>query len=690
MNKEKAYAFRDILTQIHKENLIDNSVRPSADDFIIKNGMTIGILPDSTEVIRVAAEDFAHFLSVSMGVSVKVTESEDADIFVGTKEDISFDLGDADCYKGFCTEVGDKITVCGFDDRGAAQGLYFLEDEMSERRAPFLKKKTEKRAPLYSPRMVHSGYALDVYPDRYLAKIAHSGRDAIVIFIKDLDHCDKYNDLIVRAAKYGIDVYAYNYMTGGIHPDDPGARENYANIYGKLFANCPGFKGLIFVGESAYFQSKDPHVSKITGRDRFYLPNGKPNPGYWPCEDYPAWINLIKDVVREQKPDADIVFWTYNTGWVPEKERVEFIEKLPTDISLLVTYEMYEQYKLEGVTECTTDYTIVKTGPAPVFTSEAEAAKKRGIRLYGMTNTGGQTWDIGTIPYIPVAQQWIARYKTMAESAEKWGMCGLMESHHFGFYPSFIGDLSKNVMNKGKVDYKTELLKVLGKYYKAENAETVEKALALWSEAITNFIPSEDDQYGPFRVGPSFPFCLKRGFAVPSDPDAHFGSRICFVDYGKRFPQNYMSKNTYPSLRVPVEIKYLEKARELMTEGIEILEGIFNPCEELEKLINLGRYIVTVITTGINMKHWYITKNQIFAATDRNAVPAMIDKLEAVLIDEKANAQSAVKLVETDSRLGWEPSMEYVGGAENILWKIKQVEYVLNIEIPELRKRFEM
>ena len=35
------------------------------------------------------------------------------------------------------------------------------------------------------------------------------------------------------------------------------------------------------------------------------------------------------------------------------------------------------------------------------FKSEAEAAAKRGIRFYSMTNTGGVTWDFGVIPYEP-------------------------------------------------------------------------------------------------------------------------------------------------------------------------------------------------------------------------------------------------------------------------------------------------
>ena len=41
--------------------------------------------------------------------------------------------------------------------------------------------------------------------------------------------------------------------------------------------------------------------------------------------------------------------------------------------------------------------------------------------------------------------------------------------------------------------------------------------------------------------------------------------------------------------------------------------------------------------------------------------------------------------MEADSRLGWEPSMEYVGDKWHIEWKIRQVESALR-EINSYRK----
>lgn len=143
LTKEQNYDFRKAMLQVHKKDLRDELIIPESDDFEITNGMSIVMPEDATEVIRTAVMDFADYLYTSMGVSVllKTGVPEDGEIYVATKDQIFCDLEGANSYKGFKVIVDDRITVCGFDDRGAAQGLYFLEDEMTERRAPFLSKK---------------------------------------------------------------------------------------------------------------------------------------------------------------------------------------------------------------------------------------------------------------------------------------------------------------------------------------------------------------------------------------------------------------------------------------------------------------------------------------------------------------------------------------------------------------------
>ena len=48
---------------------------------------------------------------------------------------------------------------------------------------------------------------------------------------------------------------------------------------------------------------------------------------------------------------------------------------------------------------------------------------------------------------------------------------------------------------------------------------------------------------------------------------------------------------------------------------------------------------------------------------------------------QKIAEEHQIPLVETDSRLGWEPSMEYMGDKARIEWKIRHTKYLIETEI---------
>ena len=69
-------------------------------------------------------------------------------------------------------------------------------------------------------------------------------------------------------------------------------------------------------------------------------------------------------------------------------------------------------------------------------------------------------------------------------------------------------------------------------------------------------------------------------------------------------------------------------------------------------------------------------------ATGKEEAGKIIDELEAVVLREKENVLDTIPVVEQDSRLGWEPRMEYSTDEEHIRWKLRHSDYVLDIEIP--------
>ena len=74
-------------------------------------------------------------------------------------------------------------------------------------------------------------------------------------------------------------------------------------------------------------------------------------------------------------------------------------------------------------------------------------------------------------------------------------------------------------------------------------------------------------------------------------------------------------------------------------------------------------------------------KTELMASHNKEKSLEIIDNMEKLLREEVENAESAIPFAEKDSRLGWEPSMEYIGDAEKIRWKLRAEEYILNNEL---------
>lgn len=209
-------------------------------------------------LLKTAAEDLQDYLRVSMNVSVMLKKvvniaefagRENAIIMATAKELENFAEKFSKA-KSYCLKVSENnIVLCGSSERGMAQGSYYIEDLLNFKEAPIMAQGEIVRETLFSPRMTHSGWGMDKFPDIHLNAIAHAGMDAVLVFAKAADmtttgHLD-FNDLIDRAAKYGIDLYFYSQLKSLKHPSEKNAAEHYESSYGELFKACPRAKGVI-------------------------------------------------------------------------------------------------------------------------------------------------------------------------------------------------------------------------------------------------------------------------------------------------------------------------------------------------------------------------------------------------------------------------------------------------------------
>ena len=104
--------------------------------------------------------------------------------------------------------------------------------------------------------------------------------------------------------------------------------------------------------------------------------------------------------------------------------------------------------------------------------------------------------------------------------------------------------------------------------------------------------------------------------------------------------------------------------------------------EECLRLCNMIHYMEHATRTTINVKRWNVLRGKCNAETDSKVLLELHQQMVEIGEAEIKNAEATIPLVQADSRLGWEPSMEYIGSEYHLRWKIRQVRQVLDHEIP--------
>jgi len=701
--KEENYDFRKRRAVIHQPGRRNLSLPLMEGQIALDRDWRILLPAGPPDCMRRAASDLQDYLFVSMDISIRV---EYAGTETGTVKSIRF-AWDGSIPRGYDIEVTeDAVLLSAGSVPGILQAGVALEDRMNLAGAPFLKRGVEHVRPRLHNRQVHSGCGIDDYPDCELNAILHAGYDTIVVFVKGIDrtargYCD-LNGLIARAAGFGLQTIIYNYMESFKHPDDPDADVFFDSVYGEFFRHVHGASAIMLCGESLEFPSRDPATTgKLWSKSVVDgIPDVRPSPGWYPCEDYPRYLRKIWEAVHRADPNVEVSFSTYNWGYAPFELRRHFLQVFPKELAVGMPFENFKVKKEDGLSRPIMDYTISEPEPGYYFLSEAEEAHRNGLSCAVISNTAGATWDFGTVPYVPVPYCWIRRLRALNDALEKWNVNRYYETHHYGWQPNVVTELCKRYfVNPQETDLEALLEKLAVMYYGKEAAPAVLETWKLWSDAMEFYVASNEDQYGPWRTGPSYPFIFQpnitrtmsdKEIQFPTAPHAHFGHFIIKTMY-----QPFENENQSPGfLRYPKEIKALEKMLELWNAGLEKLEkslSLVPPKKkaEAERLYALGGFIRNSVVTTLHMKRWWLLNMRLQIAENRKEALEILDRLFELADAEAANARDTIPCVETDSRFGWEPSMEYVCDRWHLEWKLRQLDS-MRLEMETYRKMIQL
>ncbi len=698
MKIEQNYDFLKRFRVIHQPGRRRKFHAANPDEIQIDSSWWIRLPENLTDAESRTAYDFQDYLQRSMGISLPVNCER-------CGKAISFRNIPKKHQRRGAFEITiseDLVTVSGDDERGVLRGGVYLEDLMNLEEGPYLKRGSFRKEPILKMRLIHSGSGIDDFPDWQLNAILHAGFTAVDVFVRDIDtnakkeYCN-INDLIERAESFGLDTILYNYMKCFKHPDDPDADAALDALYGNLFRHYPKAAGISLVGESLEFPSRDERTTGKRYNESVVdgIPDPRPSPGWFPCRDYPALLSKIVLCIHNAKPDANIVFSTYNWSYLSKPEREDFLARCPKELTINIAFEMQKQRVMDGVRFPVMDYSASVTEPGDYFVSECEGAYQSGLKIRVCSNTGGNAWDFGAVPYIPVPQLWLKRMRALLPYALHKGADCFYEGHHYGWWPNIANDLMKKMYLSPENPIDDELfLKQLA--VRDYGTDEVVRVWQYWSEALTHAVTSNEDQYGPLRVGSAYPFVfqvnisrtmLPKEIPFPCAPHAMFGNAIIKTLY-----QPYENTNQSSAIRrYPIDIKELEKLIVIWTQGCELLDSLLlkmpagRKRENGEYLRALGGYILHSEKTVLHIKQWYLTNMKLRMCVNPDEAEMLLNQLIAIVEEESANVQDTIPYVEKDSRLGWEPSMEYVCDRSHLEWKLRQLNFALK-EIEQYRK----
>ncbi len=735
--EEKPYDYHHRLSDgpVHTAKR-DSDAKPQSGELALpESGWKLVWNQNSSTVLGNAVQDFQDYLNTSMGVHAAVEgrdslhDGQDLGrcIVVGTRDQLP---GCGDALKGpkdyAIAASPDRLTVCGFDERGAMYGLYNLEARMNLRGAPFLPGNLKTvRHSLYDVRMVESWMGWMEWPDQLLSHLAHDGFDGIfascyanpngdrstaesstefyarLLFMVRQQDPARIRDLINRASRFGIKVYTpIIYQSLGTPESEAGLRQLTRDILEKF----PDIQGYMLLTEGFWYkQWGGGH-----GAGREYVQDWARNWG--------RAVEIVTEECHRVNPAIEILPWEYNIDFRPENVELKryFIQQLPADTIPMLTWENGKRFEIDGMKGYLRDYSLNQIGPAEVTEAQIGEARQRNMKVYCKADTFA-AWQFGTIPYLPFPYQWYERYKAL----EKYGVNGTMESHSSGYTPNFMTELRAWTCWSDAPSLEELLGAIAARDFGSGQQEMVLKAWDHFSRAI-RLVPDTGPNMGTnnaignplfFQEPPLRTTTFKYSWTDHDKWLGYFGgqinpywpftvSRMVFypdftnqVNNAELYARGATGVEVGPETKVlPVFLKYLRQASDQMEEGLKLYRAaaLGSPESKRQGAVHevvVAEHLQRMMQSDAAILEFEDLRLQLEAQKDSQKRGVMLDQMETILRGEITRTEFSLLAATRDSRLGFQFEQDYVYTPYSLREKLGSLHETLEKQLPERRRK---
>lgn len=703
---QERFAFTKEISDATYESRRLKDAATQQDEHDLSSGWSVVLPERHGPVLETAARDFAQFIAEAMGGNIWVT-------IKGSSPAITIHVGGTGPGSFRIRAVEAGIHVAAGDEGAAMQGLFFLEELMELRGGPFVPRTLAlKREAVLSPRIIFPYLAVygdlltdfdfeSYFPHGYLSRVAHMGINGIWLpgVLRNLvpssifpefgqggvDRREKLNWIIRQAGRYGIGVYLYMNEPRGMpeeffkkypeirgEPGRPGdglysmctstklVQHFLVDSTRRLFEFAPGLAGLILITASentANCYALRRNISCLRCRQRL------------PHEVVADVIRLIAQGARQAKSSAEVIAWDWSWGIVEDDPQERLINSLPSDVALMVDFERGTKIKRGGVEAVVEEYSLSVVGPSPRALAHLRFARDSGLKLMAKIQLGA-TWECGTVPFLPVLHLLGRKFQAMLES----GIQGAMETMTLGSYPSINGELAKSFYWTPRPELGDALLRVALLRYGSKAAPVVVEAFQMLSEALENFPFSNRVVYSsPVQSGPAHPLYFRATGKSPS----LFNSRDSLawtVPFG---PETAASLFEAMAVRWNAGVRRWESALKWV------------PTERLAQAkqdLGVVQAIYLYFSSASDQIRFLLYREELGKAKTASETHSALEKIKQIVSAELRRARELYQIVKADSRVGYDPHLQYFYRPQDLLEKVICCQDILDHQIPAMEQ----
>lgn len=506
------------------------------------------------------------------------------------------------------------------------------------------------------------------FPDKMLEKYQEYGINGIwtqgvlstlapypfdEIASKDCDRrIEGVNYLISKLERYGIGLYIYFNEPRALpiesFADKGNIKGAVRNGLACLCSSNDVVKKYLF-DSVKYFVERAPKLSgifTITASENLthcysHFGEGKTTCPRCKVRSKASVIGEVNKIIcnAAKSANANIKIFAFTWGWEKLEEVIANCDVMPKDISLMCVSEYDVHKTIQGEETSVIDYSISVDGPGEVSKTVWDFAKKDGRKCIAKIQINN-TWELSTVPLIPVFNKFYDHIKRLAELGT---VDSLFLTWTLGGYPSPALKLL-NYFKKERIPTLEEILKDM---FPNADIDKVSSAFKMLSDAFDKYPFSLRGVYrGAQQLGPAnFIYPESTGFestmtGYPYDDLDNWKGSFSLNAYKKAWKQMCDDWNC----------------------GVEMLMEIDCKSEDMRFILECAKacYI-----------HFISVLNQIDFLIETKKM-----KKIAILEAEEENAVKMIRLVDKNSTFGYEASNHYFYTRQSLFEKVINCRYV--------------